>query len=104
MASQRADDVLTQIPWRSARAKVLAARGEAEDAARLATEAVELARATPQITLRAEALADLAEVLEAVGDQESAGPPIREALALFDQKGDRVSAERLREKARAVPA
>jgi ATP/maltotriose-dependent transcriptional regulator MalT len=91
-----AEDVLTQVPWRSARAKVLAARGEADAARRLATEAVDLAAATPQLRLRAEALVDLADVLEATGDRESAGPPLREALRLLEQKGDVVSAGRLR--------
>jgi tetratricopeptide (TPR) repeat protein len=96
-----ADDVLTQVPWRSARAMVLAARGDVDGARRLATEAVDLAAATPQTHLRAEALVDLAEVLEALGDHESSGPPLREALTLFDQKGDVVSAGRLRARASA---
>jgi ATP/maltotriose-dependent transcriptional regulator MalT len=93
-----ADDLVTQVPWRSARARVLAARGDADTARRLAREAVELAARTPQPHLNAEALDDLAEVLVAVGDVESSGPPFREALALYQQKGDRVSAARLRER------
>jgi class 3 adenylate cyclase/tetratricopeptide (TPR) repeat protein len=92
------EDVLTQVPWRSTRAKVLASRGEADTARSLATEAVDLAAATPQLRLRADALVDLADVLEAVGDHESAGPPVREALRLFEQKGDIVSAGRLRQR------
>ena len=47
---------------------------------------------------RAEALVDLAETLEIIGDRESAGPPLREALALFEQKGDLVTARRVRER------
>jgi class 3 adenylate cyclase/tetratricopeptide (TPR) repeat protein len=99
-----ADDILTQVPWRSVRAKVLASRGEVESARRLATEAVELAAGTSQIHLRAEALVELADVLEAIGDGESSGPPLREALTLFEQKGDVVSAGRLRERMQAVPS
>ncbi|HEV2006966.1 MAG TPA: adenylate/guanylate cyclase domain-containing protein [Candidatus Limnocylindrales bacterium] len=98
------DDVLTQVPWRSARAKVLASRGEVETAKRLATEAVELAAATPMTHLRADALTDLAEVLGVTGDHESAGPPFWEALELYEQKGDVVSAQRLRERIGAVSA
>ncbi|HEX5591552.1 MAG TPA: adenylate/guanylate cyclase domain-containing protein [Candidatus Limnocylindrales bacterium] len=96
------DDVQTQVPWRSARGRVLAARGEHEAARRLASEAVELANGTSDLILRADALADLAEVLEATGDHESAGPPFREALGLYEQKGDVVSAAALRDRIGAV--
>jgi tetratricopeptide (TPR) repeat protein len=99
-----ADDILTQVPWRSVRAKVLASRGEAEAARRLATEAVELAAGTSHTHLRAEALIDLAEVLTSIGERESAGPPLREALWLFEEKGDVASAEPLRLRIGAVPA
>jgi len=43
-------------------------------------------------------------VLEVAGDHESAGPPLREALELYEQKGDVVSAQRLRDRIDAVPA
>ncbi len=91
-----ADDVLTQIPWRSVRAKILAARGDVAAGRRLASEAVDLSAGTPQPRLRADALIDLADVLAASGDQESSEPPLREALRLFELKGDVVSAARLR--------
>jgi tetratricopeptide (TPR) repeat protein len=99
-----ADDILTQVPWRSVRAKVLASRGDPEDARRLAREAVELAAGTSHTHLRAEALIDLAEVLTSIGERESAGPPLREALKLFEEKGDVASAESLRQRIGAVPA
>jgi tetratricopeptide (TPR) repeat protein len=92
------DDVLTQVPWRSVRAKVLAARGDVEGARRLAGEAVQLAAGTPQPRLKAEALGSLGDVLDSIGDHESSRPPSREALALYEQKGDLVSAARLRER------
>jgi len=98
------DDILTQVPWRSVRAKVLASRGDPEDARRLAREAVELAAGTSHTHLRAEALIDLAEVLTSIGERESAGPPLREALRLFEEKGDAASAESLRQRIGAVPA
>jgi tetratricopeptide (TPR) repeat protein len=93
-----AEDVLTQVPWRSTRALVLASRGDVEGARLLATQAVDIARSTPQRLLQAEALVGLADVLEATGDHESSGPPLREALTLFEQKGDVVSAGRLRDR------
>lgn len=99
-----ADDVLTQVPWRGVRAKILASRGDVKAARRLAEDAVELAGATSDPRLRADALVDLADVLEAIGDAESSGPPLREALDLFVRKGDLVSAGRLRERIEAVLA
>ena len=99
-----ADDVLTQVPWRGVRAKILALRSDEIGARKLATEAVELARTTSDPRLCADALVDLADVLESIGDRESAGPPVREALELFEKKGDLVSAERLRRRLAAVPA
>jgi len=99
-----ADDVLTQVPWRGARAKVLAARGDAVEAVRLAREAVDLARTTADPRLQADALIDLAEVFTSIGDGESAGPPLREALELYERKGDVVSAGRLRDRLTPAPA
>ena len=99
-----ADDVLSQVPWRAARAKVLTARGRADDAVELARSAVTLAAATADLGLHAEALIELGTVLELVGRGDESGPPIREALSLFEQKGDVVSAERTRSRlAAAVP-
>jgi ATP/maltotriose-dependent transcriptional regulator MalT len=97
-----ADDVLTQVPWRGVRARILAGRGDSEGARRLASEAVDLA-ATSDPRLRADALIDLADVLEAVGDRESSEPPLREALGLYELKGDVVSARRLRERIGSIP-
>ena len=54
---------------------------------RLAEEAVQLASQTVDIVLHADALVDLATVLRAVGREDDAGPPIREALQLYEQKG-----------------
>ena len=99
-----AEDILTQVPWRSVRAKVYAVRGDRDEALRLATEAVQLAGGTSHRHLLAEALTDLADVHELTGDPESAGPPLREALSLFEQKGDVVSAGAIHERLGAVAA
>ena len=45
----------------------------------------------------AEALVDLAEVYRVIGAANEQEPPLREALALFERKGDVVSAGRARE-------
>ena len=90
------DDVLTQVPWRLARAEVAASRGEGDGARALAEAAVDLARATELPLLQADALVGLGRVLVALGAGESSGPPWREALTLYEQKGDEVSAAGVR--------
>ena len=92
------DDVEPQVKWRMVRARVLAASDAAVSAVRLATEGVNLASATSDHLLRADALTDLGDVFLVVGDPESSGPPLREALELYERKGDVVSAGRLRER------
>ena len=65
------DDVEPQVKWRMVRARVLAASDAAVSAVRLATEGVNLASATSDHLLRADALTDLGDVFLVVGDPES---------------------------------
>jgi hypothetical protein len=58
--------------------------------------AVDLAAGTSNIEQHADALVDLHEVLRLAGQWDESGPPLREALALYEQKGDLVMASRLR--------
>ena len=83
------DDLHTQIQWRGPRAKVLARRGEAVDAERLAREGVELAESTDFLNVRGTALLDLAEVLLVAGRNGEAADAVAAATALFEQKGKR---------------
>jgi tetratricopeptide (TPR) repeat protein len=96
------DDVLSQVLWRTVRAKHLANKGSAEDAIALATEAVQLAAETVDIELQADALSELAEVLHLAGRGHERGPHLREALALYELKGDVVLGGALRARL-AVP-
>jgi tetratricopeptide (TPR) repeat protein len=86
------DDVTSQFRWRGVRAKVLAARGDAAEAEKLARSAVELIQASDDVNSQGEALADLAEVLRLAGRTTEAAESAREALALFETKGNTVSA------------
>ena len=97
------DDVLSQVSWRTAKAKVLAAAGDGDTAVKLATEAVSIASGTEGIELQADALLDLSEVLRILGRTNEQGPHLREALALYQQKGDVVLAALARERLAAVP-
>ena len=99
-----AEDAYSQAAWRLARAKLLSRAGDGPAAVALAREAVAIAGGTLDIEQHADALVDLAAVLRASGDDESAGPPLREALELYGRKGDRVSARKVRDLLEAIPA
>ncbi len=88
------EDFSTQVMWRGVRAKLLARQGRLDEAAALAREAVRLAEPTDMLTIRADALVDLAEVLDLRGPSAEADAAAREGLALYERKGDRVSAAR----------
>jgi class 3 adenylate cyclase/tetratricopeptide (TPR) repeat protein len=90
------DDVVSQALWRTALAKVLAHRGDLGEAERLVRAALASAGETDFIRLEANALLDLAEVLRLAERFGEAAAATREALQLFEQKGDVVSAGKAR--------
>ncbi len=90
------DDPMAQAMWRSSRAKVLARRGEAEQAIRLSLEAVEQARRTDNLHLLGDCLSDRAEVLRLLGRPDEMRPVLEEALAVYERKGIIPSSERTR--------
>ena len=98
------DDVITQVLWRQARARVLARQGRHDEAARLGREAVEHALATDDLATRGSALADLAVVLESAGDITGARGALERALAEFEQKGVIPEIERTQARLAALPA
>jgi predicted ATPase/class 3 adenylate cyclase len=98
------EDVVSHALGRSVRARVLARRGEHERARRLAEEAVELVRPTGELGLHADTLLALAEVLELSGDVAAARRRLGEGLALFERKGDVVSAAHTRDRVSSLEA
>lgn len=96
------DDITTQVLWRSARSKVLVARGELAEALALAHVAVAMAEETDDINMRADALMDLAEVFEATGDAASRSDALHRAHGQYVAKGNVVSAAAA-ERALATP-
>lgn len=88
------DDLLSQVLWRSSRAKVVASRGEAEEALRLAREAVELAKSTDFPNLQGDTLLDLARVHALAGRAEAAHDVAQEAACHFASKGNVAAIER----------
>jgi tetratricopeptide (TPR) repeat protein len=97
-----ADDVANETLWRTVRAKVLAERGELEDAVLLAREAVELASATDAPNLRGDAQLALAHVLQRAGLEHEAVGALEQAAANYTEKGNTVSAMRVAEALAAV--
>ena len=86
------DDVTSNMLWRQVRAKLLARSGQHAAAERLAREAVGLGEETDMLNWHANALADLAEVLVLAGGPGAGNAPLEQALALYESKGNLVSA------------
>jgi len=90
------EDTDAQAAWRRVRAKVLARRGEFEDAERIGREAVAIASATDYLDARASAVGDLAEVLRLMGRLDESVAASHEAIRLYEAKGNVVAAGKLR--------
>jgi AAA ATPase domain len=95
-AAAGADDVASQFGWRCVRAKVLARRGERDEAERIAREAVALADETDFLQRRADARVALAEVLGPAEQTGESARALAEALELYEAKGIAVLAARTR--------
>lgn len=91
-----ADDLHAQATWRGVGARILARRGQFDAGAALAREAVQFAKRTDFITTQADALFDLGAVLDGAGRKVDAEAAVREALELYVEKGNIVSAEQTR--------
>jgi class 3 adenylate cyclase/tetratricopeptide (TPR) repeat protein len=90
------DDLSAQILGRTARAQVLAHRGDTSAAEQLSAEAVRIAATTDWLNDHADALMVRAEVLRALGDPAAAEAATQEALDLYERKGNVMGADRAR--------
>jgi DNA-binding SARP family transcriptional activator len=86
-----AGDIVAQFSWRSLGAKLRGREGRAADASALADEAMSIAGTTDTLTSRGHVLLDAATVLAAIDRSEEAGERLREAAALFREKGNTAS-------------
>jgi class 3 adenylate cyclase/tetratricopeptide (TPR) repeat protein len=96
------DDADAQVGVTRVRARVLALRGEMEEAVGEARRAVERASRTAFLELHARALVDLGTVYELAGDPDAAVHAFEEACALFERKGYVVGAARARDRVAAL--
>ncbi len=81
------DDLATQASARCAQALVRSARGEHEEARRLAREAVDLYAGAQSPWFHGDCLMVLSEVSRAAGLREEAAEAARAALAAYERKG-----------------
>jgi ATP/maltotriose-dependent transcriptional regulator MalT len=88
----RSNDIHAQIRWRAIQAKVIARKGEVESADKLAREAVTFAAESDFLNDHADTLVDHAEVLRVAGRRAEASSAVESAVALYEQKGNVVSA------------
>jgi len=97
-----ADDIASQMLWRTVQAKVIAHRGNCDDALALVREAVDLLTATDAVSAQTETLVDLAEILRCAGRDKDADRVLEDAIGLYELKGNLAGAEGVR--ASAAPA
>jgi DNA-binding SARP family transcriptional activator/tetratricopeptide (TPR) repeat protein len=89
--ASRPIDVQCETTWRTVKAKVLAQRGEAHAAEKLAREAIAFVEQSDFLPVHADALMDLVEVLRLVGRPEEAPLALEKAMSLYKRKGDVVA-------------
>jgi tetratricopeptide (TPR) repeat protein len=77
-------------------ARILASRGEAEAAERLARETLELVSRTDALNRHADSLLALAEVLRLSARREEAADLVEQALQVYELKGNVVAAKKTR--------
>lgn len=91
-------DAATQMLWRQVQALVCSHRGQHEDAERLAREAVTIGERTDSLIWQADALCDLAEVLERMGREQEAAAALQKALERFERKKNLAMAAQVRQR------
>jgi tetratricopeptide (TPR) repeat protein len=96
------DHEQAQITWRSVRARALAWQDRPLEGESLAREAVALAEATDNINRLGDAFMALAETLRLCARPNDAAIAAREALSLYEKKGNVVSAETARARLREL--
>jgi ATP/maltotriose-dependent transcriptional regulator MalT len=91
------DDVISQIAWRITRSKLCARRGDVAVGEELARVAIRRADETDWPSLRGGSRASLAEVLLADGRVDEGLEAGREALAVYEAKGNVAAVAQVRD-------
>jgi len=90
------DDYDAQALWRGAEAKLLARRGQFDEAERLAREAVATIDRIDEVNHQGNVRIGLVEVLRLAGRNDEAREVLEEALARYEQKGNAVMTDQAR--------
>jgi tetratricopeptide (TPR) repeat protein len=98
------NDVQSQAMWRFVKAPILARKGDYEQAELLARAAVQLLGNTDSPAVHADAMSELASVLEASGKITEAIETNDCAISLYDGKGDAFNAARRKSWGQALSA
>ncbi|HYO61637.1 MAG TPA: hypothetical protein VEU29_07035, partial [Actinomycetota bacterium] len=86
------DDSLTEMKWRSVMAKILARRGDVDQAVALVHEAAAIGSATGYLDWYAGVLVDVAEVEAVAARAPEAIDALRRSAGLYARKGNVISA------------
>jgi ATP/maltotriose-dependent transcriptional regulator MalT len=95
-----AGDLIAQVKWRAAKARVVLDEGRPDAAESLAREAHAWMQETDAVNQQAQVALNLAEVLRHRGEAGQAESLIEHALRLFRRKGNAVAAAHTRALAR----
>jgi ATP/maltotriose-dependent transcriptional regulator MalT len=98
----RPNDVYASMLWRATRAQVLARKGEFGAAEALAREVVAFAAESDFLDAHGDMLMALAEVLGVAARPLEAATALEQAVQLYEQKGNVVSAARARSQLEAI--
>ena len=90
------EDIDAQSGWRRVRAKALARNGQLDEAVALARDSVAIADQTEYFDVLVQSVGALGEVL-LLATSDEAGPVLRRALEMHEQKGNLVEAARIRQ-------
>jgi class 3 adenylate cyclase/tetratricopeptide (TPR) repeat protein len=89
-------DRQAQVAWCGIRARTAAELGDRDEAERIAREGVAVAATTDELNTRAESLVHLAWVFRRSGDGDRAAEAARDALELYERKGNIAAATQVR--------
>jgi tetratricopeptide (TPR) repeat protein len=96
------EDVSAEGFWRAITARILSSRGDHDEAMRLFREAIAIFRTTDEINHLANGLVWLAWVADRAGLRDEAEAALREAIEVYERKGNVAGAAKARDRLAAL--